>query len=178
MFGRLVALVLACVAMASPVAAQSWQCAPFARQVSGIQLFGNAGTWWHQAEGRYDRGDEPQVGAVLVIKASGAMRVGHVATVSEIVDDRTVKLTHANWSRRGGVEEDVVAIDVSEAGDWSAVRVWYGPIGDIGTRAHPAYGFVYQDEAARTVARIAPRELPQIELAAVEAGPSGPVSIR
>jgi surface antigen len=157
MIGRFAALLLMCVALAVPAAAQGWQCAPFAREVSGIQLFGNAGTWWHQAEGRYDRGQQPQIGAVLVMKASGTMRVGHVATVSEIVDARTVKLTHANWSRRGGVEEDVVAIDVSDAGDWSAVRVWYGPIADIGTRAHPAYGFVYPDSAAREIAHIAPQ---------------------
>src|SRR5262249_51895531 len=28
------------------------QCAPFARQASGIQIYGNANTWWRQAAGR------------------------------------------------------------------------------------------------------------------------------
>ena len=34
-------------------------------------------------------------------------------------------------------------VDVSEAGDWSAVRVWYGPIRDLGTTVYPTYGFIY-----------------------------------
>ena len=28
------------------------QCVPYARQVSGIQIYGDAWTWWDQAEGR------------------------------------------------------------------------------------------------------------------------------
>ena len=32
------------------------QCVPYARQVSGIRIFGDAHTWWGQAEGRYARG--------------------------------------------------------------------------------------------------------------------------
>jgi hypothetical protein len=35
------------------------QCVPYARQVSGIQLYGDAHTWWDQAAGRYDRGFTP-----------------------------------------------------------------------------------------------------------------------
>ena len=131
---------------------QRWQCAPFARLASGIQIFGNAGTWWQQADGRYDRGIVPEPGAVLVFKASGRMRYGHVAMVSEIVDARTVKVTHANWSpingSRGQVEKDVEVIDVSEANDWSEVRVWYAPIAGVGTGAHVTYGFVYPDAGA------------------------------
>ena len=132
--------------------AQRWQCAPFARLASGIQIFGNAGTWWHQADGRYERGTTPEAGAVLVFKAAGRMRYGHVAMVSEVVDARTIKVTHANWSpingSRGQVEEDVEVVDVSEANDWSEVRVWYAPLADIGNGAHPTYGFVYPDVEA------------------------------
>lgn len=132
--------------------AQRWQCAPFARLASGIQIFGNAGTWWHQADGRYERGDTPEPGAVLVFKAAGRMRYGHVAMVSEVVDARTIKVTHANWSpingSRGQVEEDVEVVDVSEANDWSEVRVWYAPLADIGNGTHPTYGFVYPDAEA------------------------------
>jgi surface antigen len=135
---------------------QRWQCAPFARLASGIQIFGNAGTWWAQAEGRYDRGNTPEAGAVLVFKAAGRMRVGHVAMVTGIVDSRTITVTHANWSpingSRGQVEEDVQVVDVSPDNDWTQVRVWYAPLGEIGTSAHPTYGFVYPDAQALQLA--------------------------
>ncbi len=128
-----------------------WECVPFAREVSGIQIFGNAHTWWAQAAGKYDRGRTPKIGSVLAFKPHGSMRLGHVAAVTHIVDDRTVKLTHANWSlingRRGQVERNVTAIDVSEAGDWSRVKVWYAPLRDIGTTAWPTHGFIYPGAA-------------------------------
>ncbi len=144
------ALVLTCVfSLAAPAAAQFWQCAPYAREVSGIQIRGNADTWWGQAAGRYDRGHAPKVGAVLAFEATHRMRVGHVATVSKVVNDREVLLTHANWSRPGRIEMDVRAVDVSEAGDWSMVKVWYAPQGGLGTTAYPAHGFIYGDGAPR-----------------------------
>lgn len=127
----------------SPASAGVLQCAPFARQVSGIDLHGNANTWWGQAEGRYDRGHEPRVGAVLAFAASRSMPVGHVAMVSKVVSGREVLLTHANWSYRGGVERNVRAIDVSPNNDWTDVRVWYGPIGNLGLRSNAAKGFIY-----------------------------------
>src|SRR3546814_9450343 len=89
-----------------------------------------ANTWWGKAKGHYERGHEPREGAVLAFASHGKMRLGHVAMVSKIVSDREVLLTHANWSRPGRVETDVRAVDVSPAGDWSEVKVWYGPIGD------------------------------------------------
>lgn len=135
---------------------QRWQCAPFARLASGIQIFGDARTWWSQADGRYERGNTPEVGAVLAFKATGRMRYGHVAMVSEIVDARTIKVTHANWSRingsRGQVEENVEVVDVSENNDWSEVRVWYAPLAELGTSSHPTYGFIYADDAALQLA--------------------------
>lgn len=142
------ALVSCCACMASvPALAGPLQCVPFARQVSGIAIHGNANTWWSQAEGRYQRGHAPQIGAVLAFTSVRSMRLGHVAMVSAIISDREVLLTHANWSRRGGIERDVRAIDVSAAGDWSAVRVWYGPIGDLGRTVYPTSGFIYADAA-------------------------------
>lgn len=135
-------LVLSSLIVA-PASAGTLQCAPFARQVSGIQLFGNANTWWNQAEGRYGRGHEPRVGAVLAFSASRTMPVGHVAMVSKVVNQREVLLTHANWSRRGGIERNVRAIDVSANNDWTDVRVWYSPIGDLGLRSNAARGFIY-----------------------------------
>ena len=144
--------------------AQRWQCAPFARLASGIQIFGDARTWWDQASGRYERGATPEIGAVLAFKATGRMRFGHVAMVSEIVDSRTIKVTHANWSpingSRGQVEENVEVVDVSEANDWSEVRVWYAPLSGLGTGAHPTYGFIYADDAALQLAAAVRTEAP------------------
>ena len=131
----------------TPAAAGTLQCAPFARQVSGVDLYGNANTWWGQAEGRYDRGHTPRAGAVLAFSASRSMPVGHVAMVSKVVSDREVLLTHANWSYRGGIERNVRAVDVSPNNDWTDVRVWYGPIGDLGLRSNPAKGFIYPSHA-------------------------------
>lgn len=139
---------------AVPASAGVLQCVPFARQISGIDIHGNAHTWWDQASGRYQRGQEPRVGAVLAFASSRRMPVGHVAMVSKVVSDREVLLTHANWSYRGGIERNVRAIDVSAAGDWSQVRVWYGPIGDIGLRSNPAHGFIYADRAEPVAAPV------------------------
>ena len=146
-FAARFALVLSCaLSTAAPAAAQFWQCAPFAREVSGIQIRGNANTWWGQAAGRYDRGHAPKVGAVLAFEATHRMRVGHVAMVAQVVSDREVLLTHANWSRPGRVESGARAIDVSAAGDWSSVRVQFGGI--LGTSTYPTKGFIYAGHAA------------------------------
>lgn len=124
-----------------------WQCAQFARLFSGIQIFGDAWTWWQQAVGKYARGSAPEAGAVLVFKPHGAMRLGHVAVVSQVVTDRVIQVTHANWSviggERGQVEKDVTVVDVSANNDWSAVKVWNNPTKDLGTTVYPTYGFVY-----------------------------------
>ena len=133
--------------MASPAAAQFWQCAPYAREISGIELHGNANTWWGQAAGRYQRGHKPEVGSVLAFQSTHRMRVGHVAMVSQVISDREVLLTHANWSRPGQIERNVRAIDVSAAGDWSEVKVWYGPTGGLGTSSYPTNGFIYSGHA-------------------------------
>ena len=139
-------VVLLAVLLFAPTMVQArsiLQCVPFARQVSGIDIRGNAKTWWGQAEGRYDRGQSPREGAVLAMPGSGRMRLGHVAMVSKIVNDREILLTHANWSHRGGIERDVRAIDVSDKGDWSRVRIWYAGNGDVGTSSYPVSGFIY-----------------------------------
>jgi surface antigen len=124
-----------------------WQCATFARMFSGIQLFGDAWTWWNQALGKYATGHAPQAGSVLVFKRSGVMHDGHVAVVSRVLTDRIIQVTHANWSiidgGRGKVEKDVTVVDVSATGDWSQVKVWYDPIRDLGNTVYPTYGFVY-----------------------------------
>ena len=127
------------------------QCVPFARAASGLAIYGDAWTWWDQAEGRYRRGREPQVGAVIVFEKSPQLRLGHVAVVSRIVERRTVMLTHANWSRqngaRGHAEQDVTLHDVSPANDWSRVRVWYRDTDGLGGSVYPVAGFIYGDKA-------------------------------
>jgi surface antigen len=155
------ALALAAPALASPsddfsIAgdpagdAPYLQCVPYARQVSGIAIYGDAHTWWSQAEGKYARGNRPQVGAVMSFKPYGNSRLGHVAAVSRIVDSRTVLIRHANWSpingRRGQIEDHVLAVDVSEANDWSEVRVWFAPIQGLGTTRWPLNGFIYPEK--------------------------------
>jgi surface antigen len=142
-------LLLVCAALAPTAAnAQTIQCAPFARMFSGIQLFGAAASWWNQAVGKYLRGHTPEIGSVLVFKAIAGMRSGHVATVTQIVSDRVIKITHANWSvingRRGQVERNVTVVDASPNNDWTQVKVWFAPIGKVGNRAYPVNGFIYK----------------------------------
>ena len=129
------------------------QCVPYARRVSGVQIFGDAHTWWAQAAGRYERGYTPRVGAVMTFKPHGNMRLGHVAAVSRVIDARTVLLRHSNWSpingRRGQIEDNVRATDVSENNDWSEVRVWFDPIQALGGTHWPVQGFIYNRPARR-----------------------------
>jgi surface antigen len=139
---------------AAPVSARELpaylQCVPFAREVSGIRIFGDAHTWWKQAADRYRRGNRPEVGAVMAFRPHRNMQLGHVAAVAKVIDARTVLLDHANWSpingRRGQIERGVRAIDVSPGNDWSQVRVWYHPLQALGKTRWPVHGFIYADE--------------------------------
>jgi hypothetical protein len=119
-------------------------CAPFARELSGIRLSGAAADWWSQAEGRYARATTPAVGSVLVLRRSGRLPSGHVAVVSQVLGSRQVLVTQANWVHHR-VSEDQPVIDVSAANDWSDVRVWWPPAGQMGLTEYPAYGFIRSD---------------------------------
>ncbi len=123
------------------------QCVPFARQASGIQIYGDAWTWWDQADGRYGRGDRPRVGSVIAFSKQARLPLGHVAVVSRIVEDRVLMLTHANWSRfdgeRGHAEQDVTVFDVSKRNDWSEVKVWYRDSNGLGGTTYKVHGFIY-----------------------------------
>jgi surface antigen len=133
------------------------ECVPFARAASGIQIYGDAWTWWDQADGRYRRGYQPRIGAVIVFARSARLPLGHVAVISRVVTSRVVMVTHANWSRiageRGHAEQDVTLTDVSPDGDWSAVRVWYQGAEGLGSTTYPVYGFIYGIAVGRTEAR-------------------------
>ncbi|QUS37133.1 CHAP domain-containing protein (plasmid) [Falsirhodobacter algicola] len=115
-------------------------CVPFARAVSGIEIRGNAGTWWNAAAGRYPRGNVPIPGAVLNFRSTSKMPMGHVAVVSSVIDSRRITVTQANWVRNR-VTEDVV-IDISPKNDWSQVRV-ENRSNSFGS-PYPTYGFIYR----------------------------------
>jgi surface antigen len=156
--GCVVAILALTFTTASAQAADYWQCAYFARLFSGIQIFGDAWTWWQQATGKYEKGSTPKAGAVLVFRPQGAMRLGHVSVVSQVLTDRVIQVTHANWSiidgDRGKIEKNVTVVDVSPRGDWSEVKVWYDPRHDLGTTSYSTYGFIYNSAvgAAHTAA--------------------------
>jgi surface antigen len=155
------------------------QCVPYAREVSGLQIYGDALTWWGQAEGRYARGHEPRVGAVMAFRPYGNMRLGHVAAVSRIIDSRTVLVRHANWSpidgRRGQIEDDVRAVDVSPNNDWSEVRVWFAPIQALGATHWPLDGFIYNEQSNPiTLAQTSAEKTRPIAKLAVQPRSDGP----
>ena len=134
------------------------QCVPYAREVSGLNLKGNAWQWWHAAAGLYDRGRAPKDGAVLVFPRQGSMRYGHVSVVTRVVSNRLVLVDHANWAPagsegRGKVTQAVPVLDVSPRNDWSQVRVWYRPAEDYGSKVYKAEGFVYRPGNAAAAPR-------------------------
>jgi hypothetical protein len=150
MFRQKILAAICGAALLVPAPAMALQCVPFARQISGISIFGNAKTWWSQAAGRYARGSEPRVGAVMAFKPTRSMPLGHVGMVSKIVSDREVLIDHSNWStingRRGHIERGARVLDVSAKGDWSVVRVWYAPMKGLGTSSYPLHGFIYKEK--------------------------------
>jgi hypothetical protein len=54
------------------------------------------------------------------------------------------------------------------------VKVWYGPLGDLGTSANPAHGFIYGDAAPEAPAVKQPRDLQWLEQ--IVMAPSAPVA--
>jgi hypothetical protein len=120
------------------------ECAPFARALTGVSLSGAGADWWSQAAGRYARTHQPEVGSVLVFRRSGRLPSGHVAVVSQVTSRRQIMVTQANWVHHR-VTEDQPVIDVSAAGDWSAVRVWWPASGQMGSGDYAAFGFIRPD---------------------------------
>lgn len=140
------------VVLAPPVPEGFLYCVPYARQVTGIELFGDAWTWWQGAADRYARGSVPAAGAILVFKRTTRLKSGHVSVVTEVVGPREIRVSHANWGYagkpRGQVDRDVPVIDVSPNNDWSEIRVWNG--GSFG-RVYPAHGFIYPGPGGQTI---------------------------
>jgi len=136
-------VILSCVpAMArSSHEGHGGNCVAYAREVTGVRLDGNAATWWPHAEGRYERGHLPSVGAILVFKPYGRMHVGHVAVVARVVGPREVLVDQANWVR-GRVTTAMSVVDASPLNDWTSVKVLEPHSGTHG-RENPTYGFIY-----------------------------------
>ncbi len=115
-------------------------CVPYARNLSGIEIRGNAKDWWGKARSTFERGSEPVVGAVMSFRATRGMPLGHVAVVSDVVTDREVIVNHANW-HRNKVSLKMAVKDVSKNNDWTLVRVESHP-GRYGG-FYPVNGFIY-----------------------------------
>ncbi|MES1198763.1 MAG: CHAP domain-containing protein [Pseudomonadota bacterium] len=118
------------------------QCVPFARREAGIQIYGDANTWWAQAQDRYQRITHPQERAVMVLYGYAGADRGHVAVIRQIVSGRLIIVDHANWLNHGEITRDVPVRDVSPDGDWSQVQVWNVAQHHWGSRTYSVQGFI------------------------------------
>lgn len=148
-----IAALIVGVVLGVSAPAEALQCVPFARELSGITIRGDAWTWWNSAAGQYERGSKPHLGAVVVFKRFAGMRHGHVAVVTKVLNPREVLVDHANWAPhrgrgRGEVSKMVVVTDVSPHNDWTRVRVWNPSTKELGIRIYPTYGFIYPSSLA------------------------------
>lgn len=138
-----------------PETGEFLQCVPFARIVSGVEIYGDAWTWWNQAENRYRRGREPRIGAVLALRQTRRLRLGHVAVVVARIDERRLLVSHANWGgdprTRGKIHARQPVMDVSPANDWSQLR-FMNTQGSFGS-VYPAHGFIYPEQAIAALER-------------------------
>jgi hypothetical protein len=116
-------------------------CALYARAETGVALFGPAGGWWDEADGRYQRGHAPEVGAILVFKRTSRIPSGHVAVVARVVGPSEILVDQANWYR-GRVNRGMSVIDTSPSHDWTSVAVVDLGSGKPGSD-YPTYGFIY-----------------------------------
>lgn len=123
-------------------------CVPYARDVSHIDLIGDAFLWWAEAAGRYARGSRPEVGAVLNFRSTHRIPLGHVAVVAKVINNREILVNQANWVP-DTVTHDTPVIDVSPNNTWTAVRVAVGH--DKFGMLYPTYGFIYDHQPATTI---------------------------
>ena len=134
------------------------QCVPYAREHSKIKIFGDANTWWDKADGKYPRGSAPAVGAVMVLHDYAQGDHGHVAVVKTLVGPREIRVDHANWLNDGSIYVNNPVMDVSDANDWSTVRVYNIKTGGWGVKLFPVQGFIGSgsDSAPRNEERALP----------------------
>ena len=147
----------------APIRQSGLTCAPFARELSGIALYGEAASWWDGAAGRYGRANRPEVGGVLVFRRSSRLPSGHVSVVSRVINARQIEVIQANWVPEQ-LDQDQLVVDVSERNDWTEVRVWYPPLNQIGGHTYAAHGFVLPPRPA-TYSELARATTPAIRYA-------------
>ena len=140
---------LAAGVIAPPNPSVAANCALYARAETGVALFGSAGGWWDAAAGRYERGQVPAVGSILVFRRTQRIASGHVAVVAKVVGANEILVNHANWYR-GTVSRGMSVIDTSPGHDWTSVAVLDWGSGKYGSD-YPAYGFVYPGTGPREI---------------------------
>ncbi|HEV7960811.1 MAG TPA: CHAP domain-containing protein [Rhizomicrobium sp.] len=118
------------------------QCVPYARDHSSVKIHGDAYTWWDQAAGKYQRGNEPVPGSVMVLNNYAGPNRGHVAVVRALVGPREIRVDHANWLDDGSIYVNDPVEDVSSENDWSLVRVYNLKAGAWGGKVYPVQGFI------------------------------------
>lgn len=136
----------------SPYASGSYgskpqQCVPYARSQSGVEIYGDAHTWWDKAGQRYARGALPKPGAVMVLEKTRRMRHGHLAVVKRIINARQIDVTHSNWGSdresRSIIYDSMRVEDISKANNWSTVRFWNNKSNNFGF-PYAVRGFIYK----------------------------------
>lgn len=122
------------------------QCALFAREFTGINIRANAFQWWDLAAGQYPRGDAPRPDAILVLRSTPQLPLGHVAIVKTLANPREITVTHANWGMddptRRIIHDSTPVVDASPRNDWTQVRFWNVKAHAFG-KVYAAYGFIY-----------------------------------
>ena len=118
------------------------QCVPYARAHSSVKIFGDATTWWDQASGKYQRGERPEPGAVMVLNNYAGPDHGHLAVVRQLISAREIRVDHANWLNDGSVYVNDPVADVSAANDWTLVRVFNLQTNAWGAKVYPVQGFI------------------------------------
>jgi surface antigen len=118
------------------------QCVPYARDHSGVNIHGDAYTWWDRAAGRYSRSSQPSAGSVMVLHNYAGADHGHVAVVRAQLSPREIRVDHANWLDDGSIYVNDPVEDVSSGNDWTLVRVFNLKTGAWGDRVYPVQGFI------------------------------------
>jgi hypothetical protein len=68
-------------------------CVEYARLRSGLEIFGDAKTWWQHAENIYARFTQPAAEAVMVFSGSARLARGHVAVATRPTGATTARST-------------------------------------------------------------------------------------
>jgi len=144
------------------------ECVPYAREHSTVNLRGDAYTWWNKAEGVYARSGLPSLGAVMVLAGYAGRHRAHVAIVMRQISPREIRINHANWLDDGAIYVNDPVLDVSQANDWTEVKVWNIRSGTWGTKVYAVQGFIGPGPATPTplVASAGPSDGIALQIAA------------